>query len=351
MPEESFERLLIIRFSSFGDVAQAAGIPLAFRSVFPKAKVDWLVRSEFADLLEGHPALAQVIRFERAQGLSGLIRLAWRLAQPDSYSHVYDANSNLRSHLIMFIFRIRSLGRGVRFLTRPKYRFKRWLFFKLRLPVFPTPYRGAESFIWPLRKWAIQPLSFSQPILKSSRELPIDIALEIGRLPRPLIALAPSAAWPMKRWPIAHWRWLIEDLDFAGIVLFGGREDVFLEDLVAEAPLRVLNLAGRLSLGESQRVLAEADLVIANDTGLLHLADQMERPALALIGPTAFGYPSHRTSRTLEIDLWCKPCTKDGRGRCRNDLYQRCLVDLRPETVAQVAREVLRAPATRGEYS
>jgi len=92
---------------------------------------------------------------------------------------------------------------------------------------------------------------------------------------------------------------------------------------------------------QSAVVINLSDLIIANDTGLLHVADQMAKPTIALIGPTAFGYPSHPGSTTLEIELPCKPCSKDGRGRCVNTVYQKCLVELTPERVARVAHEKL----------
>jgi ADP-heptose:LPS heptosyltransferase len=145
----------------------------------------------------------------------------------------------------------------------------------------------------------------------------------------------------MKRWPLDHWRELIRLLPECGFVLLGGPEDSFLGALAEVAPDRTLNLAGQLSLAESSALLRHVDLVIANDTGLMHVADQMEVPTLALIGPTAFGYPSHTSSRTLEVDLPCKPCSKDGRGKCVNSLYQRCMIEITPESVATAAKELI----------
>ena len=145
----------------------------------------------------------------------------------------------------------------------------------------------------------------------------------------------------MKRWPIQHWKRLIEILGEFKFVVLGGPEDQFCSELERTAPDRVKSLAGRLNLAASSACLEFARLAISSDTGLLHVADQLGRPVLALIGPTAFGYPSHPSSETLEIELPCKPCSKDGRGRCVNTLYQRCLVELTPEIVAARARKHL----------
>lgn len=339
-------RLLIIRFSSFGDIVQALAAPAAFRRAFPHAKVDWLVREDFRGLIEPHPLVSRTIVFERKAGLLGLISLAWRLSG-DGYTHVYDAHNNLRSSFVMMTFRTRRwlrFFRGPRLLRRPKDRIKRFLFFKLGLPTIPQPFRGSESFLLPFRRWNIDPAMPEAPQFYTNASLPGEVSTSISSLSSPRIALAPSAAWEMKRWPIAHWKTLIALWKEARFVLMGGPGDQFLEEIRAVAPERVINTAGRLSLAQSASLLKECDLLIANDTGMLHVADQMGRPTLALIGPTAFGYPSHRNSVTVEVDsraLSCKPCSKDGRGKCVNSVYQRCLVEITPETVLDTALALL----------
>lgn len=344
-------RLLIIRFSSFGDIVQAIGVPTAYKARFPGAKVDWLVREDFAGLLTPHPAIDHVERFSRHQGFWGLLRTAWRLSG-QRYTHLYDAHSNLRSLFVVWTFCLHNLlhllqGQPrIRISRRPKQRLRRWLFFKFRLPVLPRPFRGADSYHRPLLRWKLEPRAPDGAQFFINTELPpaIQTVCHEARGRGPVIALAPSAAWKMKRWPIAHWRSLLHLMPEGQFLLLGGPEDHFLKDLEQVDPDRVRNFAGQLTLAQSSSLLKQVDLVIANDTGLLHVADQMARPTIALIGPTAFGYPSHSTSRTLEIELSCKPCSKDGRGRCENSIYQRCLVELSPERVAAVARELLKVP-------
>jgi ADP-heptose:LPS heptosyltransferase len=346
-PIAGVARLLIIRFSSFGDIVQALGVPAAFREHLneqaAEPEVHWLVREDFRGLLVNHPAIERVIAFPRDAGLMGLLKTSWRLAGQD-YTHVYDAHNNLRSHLVSWVFAARGLvGRlqGRRpplFLRRSKDRFRRWLFFRFRLKTLPEPFKGAESFLRPLSPWGIPLTMPKAPLFVSTTELPAAVTDQLKALRRPLVALAPSAAWEMKRWPISHWRELMRLLPGVSFALLGGPDDHFLKDLESAAPERTINLAGRLSLAQSAALIREADLTIANDTGLLHVADQMGRPTLALIGPTAFGYTSQPNSTVLEIKLPCKPCSKDGRGGCVNSLYQRCLVELSPQRVADAAQ-------------
>ncbi|MES2963228.1 MAG: glycosyltransferase family 9 protein [Bdellovibrionota bacterium] len=330
--------LLIIRFSSFGDIIHGIGVPMAFKERFPDARVDWIVRSDLKGLVENHPAIDRVIAFDRREGWRGLLRQAWRLAKSD-YTHVYDAHSNVRSFFVRLVFLL--AGSKASVVVRSKERFQRWRLFRFKKSSMPKPYRSADSFHRPLAKWGLAPVVPSGPQYFPRTSLPNDVESALLSLPKPYVALAPSAAWEMKRWPIEHWISLMNGLPHASFLLLGGPEDEFLTELALAVPGRTLNLAGRLSLVQSATLLHSCALTIANDTGMMHVADQMERPTIALIGPTAFGYPSHSKSRALEIELWCKPCSKDGRGRCVNDLYKRCLVDLRPERVIAVAREVL----------
>ncbi len=340
----SSPRLLIIRFSSYGDIFHAVSVPEAYLKAYPLGKVDWLVREDFAHLLEGQTAISKVISYSRQSGLSGLFRLARNLSQ-SGYTHVYDAHSNVRSHFFTLFFSIFAfVGKRPLFIRRSKERLRRILLFKFHLKTLPQPYRAAESFHRPLKPWGIDAKVGEGPRYQARAPLPADVLnLLKGHGDQPLIALAPSAAWEMKRWPVGHWVKLIEGMPECRFVVLGGPTDAFTERLQVND--RVINLSGKLTLSETPSVLALSDLVIANDTGVLHASDQMARPTIALIGPTAFGYPSHATSQTLEVELPCKPCSKDGRGGCSNSIYQRCLVDITPERVIARSRAMLKAKA------
>ena len=145
----------------------------------------------------------------------------------------------------------------------------------------------------------------------------------------------------MKRWPVSHWKELIKRLDGFKIMLLGGASDSFCDELATVDPARVTNTAGKLSLVESCQLISRARLVIAADTGLIHVADILGVPGIMLMGPTAFGFPSGESIKVMETVLDCRPCTKDGRGRCSQNVWQKCMVDIAPEQVADVAKNML----------
>ncbi len=335
-------RLLLIRFSSFGDIVQAQPAAQAFRSAFSNSVIHWLVRRDFRGLIEFNRNIDQIIAFDRKEGFLNLLHLSWRLGG-EPYTHIYDAHNNVRSTIVMLVILMRRLINVSEMpwpsvTRRSKDRIRRLLFFKLKVrSALQMPFRGVESFLRPMKKWSLSMAVPTAPQFFISNEESAKI-LQIVDNYRPDIALVPSAAWEMKRWPVANWQKLIELLPDYSFALLGGPEDSFCNDLAAIAPGRVRNFAGQLSLQGSSALLQLSRIVVSGDTGLLHVADQLGKPTLALIGPTAFGYPAQATSETLEVSMPCKPCSKDGRGTCSNPIYQKCMLAITPELVAERVR-------------
>ena len=146
----------------------------------------------------------------------------------------------------------------------------------------------------------------------------------------------------MKRWPLLNFKNLIMLLPQFNFLVLGGPEDIFCKELEELAPRRVKNLAGELSLVESMAIVKESQLVISADTGIIHVADILEVQGISLIGPTAFGFPTGKHIKVLETELTCRPCSKDGRGYCSQEVYQKCMVDISPDLVAQNIVNILK---------
>lgn len=332
-------KVLIIRFSSFGDIVQCSSVVELIRQRYPESRIDWVTRSDFDYLVKLNHGLEQVWSFNKKTGMKGLWQLGLKL-RAEKYDHVYDAHNNLRSKMLSFILRSR-LGHRPEWLTRSKDRLKRIFLFNFRINYFPKPFKGIQSYQMPLVKWGI--LSNQNEKLVSW-----DFSVHAREKVAPFLknkntlVLVPSAAWEMKRWPLPMWKKLIALLPQYHFVVLGGKEDLFCEELKTIAPERVQNMAGKLSLVESCALIEQAELVISADTGLLHVADVLGVKAISLMGPTAFGFTSGRQIVTMEVDLPCRPCSKDGRGNCSQATYQRCMVEITPEKVADEARKLLR---------
>ena len=315
--------------SSFGDIVQCLGVAQALKNKFPGCLLHWVVRSDYYDLVSSCKWIDHIHKIDRQDGIQGLIKLIGELRQ-QNFTHIYDAHNNLRSLLICWFVKTANL------IRRPKQRIYRWLLFCWRINLFDKPFKAQISYLKPLQKWQINQFGTSDYLVFTGfPETPLK--------KNSYVTLVPSAAWPVKRWPLKYWQQLINLCPQTDFAILGGPDDAFCSELRAvNQKQMVVNFAGKLSLIQSCQILSQSQLVISNETGFSHVADVLKKPLVVLIGPTAFGYPIEDTSKVLEVDLYCKPCSKDGHNRCRNKVYQKCLLDLSPEMVALKVKGMLK---------
>lgn len=142
------------------------------------------------------------------------------------------------------------------------------------------------------------------------------LAVDLGR---PLIAFAPGAEFgSAKRWPPAYYgalaRQVVRALPGAQIALMGSPNDhdtcKQVQACAGQAGSGMLNLSGQTSLDDAITLLAQATAVVANDSGLLHVASALNRPVVALYGSTDPDYapPLSDLARTVSLRLPCAPC-------------------------------------------
>lgn len=337
-------KFLIIRFSAFGDVVQTLSVPAAIKKAYPDARIHWITRKDIAPLIKGHPQVDQIWELDRKAGLLGLIRLTLQMRQ-EHFTHIYDAHNNLRSRVIVGILRpLGFIGLGPQFIRRSIRRWKRFLLFRLRVNTFEMPFSGQRDLLEPLAPWGVAKLAPPAPQIFPSEESRQKAREILGAFVG-AVALAPSAAHFLKRWPKEYWKELILLCPQYKFVLLGGPEDAFLEDIRDVAPERVLNLAGKCSLSISAGVITQTEALISNDTWLLHAAEQLGKKTLALMGPAPFGFPSRASTKVMEIQLPCRPCSKHGQGPCVNkEKFHQCLVDITPQQIAIELKLLLSTP-------
>jgi len=341
------KKFLIIRFSSIGDIIQCMTVVDGIKNHFPDAEIHWIARKDMSSFLAMDDRITKIWDFDRKAGFKGLWNQAQELKK-ENFDYIYDAHSNIRSIVLKTALIPRWkrwFGVGPKYSLRSKDRIKRILLFKFRIDKFPMPFRGMLSFRKPLQKWGINDFSIKKKDWYFPAELKHKIDDNILKFKDQdklkLITLVPSAAWPMKRWPVGHWQKLVLQLPDYNFIILAGPDDLFCKEIEDIAPDRVLNLMGKTNLLESCYLVQQSKLVISGDTGFLHAADKFGIKALSLMGPTAFGFTSGEHIKTLEVDMKCRPCTKDGSGKCSQDVYQKCMVDIQPEWVAKEALEII----------
>jgi ADP-heptose:LPS heptosyltransferase len=322
-------KILIIRFSSIGDLTQSLSLPSFIKSYVPEAEIHFVTRKDLAELVAHHPQVHKLWTLNRKEGFSGLWKLISELRK-ENFTHVYDAHNNLRS------FFIRTFVPASNKLVRPMMRWKRFLLLSFKINKFEMPFSGQRDLIKPLEKWGF---TFNLPA-PPQLFLSDQIHRVIG-LPSRYVVLAPSAAYELKRWPLDYWNELIQKNPDLQFVVLAGPEDTFTEKLNQNK--NVINLTGKTDLMQSALVLKNSICAICNDTGLLHFAEQLGKPAIALMGPAPFGFPSREKTKILERKLSCRPCSKHGQGPCVNPEFQACLRGISADEVNQHLTQILSA--------
>jgi ADP-heptose:LPS heptosyltransferase len=339
-------KVLLIRFSSFGDVTQCLSVPTRLKELGNDTQIHWVIREDLAQIVENHPHVDRVWTLDRNQGFKGLLKLVGQL-RAERFTHIYDAHNNLRSHVISLLLRppwtMSRIFNPPDFVRKSQKRILRFLLFRLRKNFFEQPFSGQRDLLEPLAIWGLGKNLPPPPQLllsKNSIERANNLLANWPPAQQGYVVLASSAAYELKRWPIDYWKKLVALEIQTSFVLLGGSDDLFLEEIRKTAPERVLNLAGKASLTESAAVILKARALVANDTGLLHVGEQLGKPTIALMGPAPFGFPSRNTTVILERSLDCRPCSKHGQGPCINPEFQKCLRSISAEEVQVALRKL-----------
>lgn len=331
-------KILILKPSSLGDVVQALPVLRLLKRRFPKGQIHWWIDRGLAPLLENDPDLTGVIPFDRRQfhTLRGWSH-TWqsiRAMRANRFDWVIDLQGLARSAVVAWLakgaFSIgvntnRECARGFydRTINRPSANSHAvdWYLAALRamdVPVdlnfdwLPQQASQAEAFV---KKW---PQDGSR-----------------------WIAIAPGARWENKRWPVEHFaetiRRLLSQDTRLSVAILGSRDDMARGAALASVDAaRCLDLTGQTTLPEMIEWLRRSDVLISNDTGTMHVAAALQKPVVALFGPTdsAQTGPYGQQQQALRIDLPCAPCMK---GRCSYELPLECLRGITPSRVAAEA--------------
>jgi heptosyltransferase-2 len=341
-----YQNILIVRFSSIGDIIQCMSVLPGLKIANPKAVVHWIVRSDMATILEANPYIDRIHIFKKEKGLIGLIRFVINLRRL-KFDLIYDAHKNIRSAIVRTILTplpLRILGFAPKLVVRNKIRFRRFLFFKLGIrSAIKMPFKSFASFKKPLEKInALANLVENTPWRFSAQTIAKTTSLTAKFASKKWICLVPSAAHELKKWPVSYFQALIRQLPEANFVIIGGPNDTFCEEIAATAPEQTINLAGQTNLMESFHIVYSATAIVSGDTGFMHAADLFRKPTIALIGPSAFGFPSNPEVVVQRSDLKCMPCSKDGSGKCKAKTRKQCMLDINPKTVAKILERITR---------
>lgn len=332
-------RVLIIKPSAIGDVVHTLPVLNLVRKRWPAAHVAWLVTPACAGLLDGHPQLDEVIRFER-----GRFAVGWR--SPAAAAALFRFARELRDRKfdlvidLQGLFRSGWLARRTRAPVRVGFANAREfapIFYTHRVPVGNVEQHAVDRYLTLAEALGCgrEPVEFKFATDDADRAAVSEL---LGGGDAPYAVLMPGTNWATKRWPVEHFAATVRPLrDRFGLrtVIAGGPGDRALAARIPDS----LDLTGRTTLRQLVALLERAAVVIANDSGPMHIAAALGRPLVTPYGPTSpvRTGPYRRMDAVIRLDIPCSPCFSR---RCS---HQSCLRWLTPDAVLREAARQLRA--------
>jgi lipopolysaccharide heptosyltransferase II len=333
---QQFRKILVIKLRAIGDVILATPVLENLQQAFPQAQIDFLTEKPCAPIVEGHPAVHEVLVLDRQQ--KGASRALVQQVRQRHYDAVFDLFGNPRSAVL-------TLLSGAP--TRIGFRFRgRKHAYNLKVEPRGDRVHEVEFNLDELRALQI-------PIVSRKLHVAVDSASEnfAGQFGqennlenRLVIGLNASGGWYTKRWPLENFAQLGDrlhrELNAVVLLLWGPRE---LEEVrtIAQMMQAPSLLAPSTNLKQLAALMSRLTLLVSNDSGPLHLAAAMGTRVVGIYGPTRPDLQGpwgdgHET--VVKTDLPCLGCN----GVTCKIVTHDCMKQLEVAVVWQAVQRVLK---------
>lgn len=314
-------KILVIRFSSMGDIIYTTPVVRCIKKQVPGAEVHFLTKPAYQYIYDNNPYVDKLLLLQDS------LSLTVKQIKAERYDYIIDLHSNLRTAII-------KLRTGIKSSTFNKQRLSKWLSLKFKLKLVKpvhlvdrylktVEFIGVKNDGAPIDYYIKQQHSLTQLLPSSHQKF---VAFIIG------------AAHFTKRMPNNQVIEICNNINLP-IVLLGGA-DVKENSLVianAVGP-KIYNACGVTSLDESVYIVSQAQSIVGFDTGLTHIAEAFNKPIASVWGstvPELLGVQPYMVKQSLVagVELPCRPCSKFGRSNCPLGHFK-CMKDIDGQTIA-----------------
>lgn len=325
-------KVLIIRFSSIGDIVLTTPVIRCLKKQVPGITLHYLTKDAFATIVESNPYADKVIRLSHSWEL-----MMHELAE-EEYDFVIDLHNNIRSLRVKRQLDVRSS-------TFNKLNIRKWIYVNFKINMMPDVHivdrylDAAESF--GIRNDG-EGLDYFIPEHDKITEEDLPVSHHAG-----YIGIAIGAAHATKKLPVDKLRELCMLINHP-IVLLGGKEDFeAANEIAGHDPVKIYNACGKFTLNESADIVRRSKMMITHDTGLMHIAAAFRKPIISVWGNTvpSFGMTPYygnfhfRDQRFQVNKLPCRPCSKIGYEKCPRGHFK-CMRQIDLEEIARTVKSL-----------
>lgn len=343
--DSKFKTIVICKYKGMGSIVQATPLLQAIRHAHPTSKLVFVSAKENKAILEQINGIDEIITLNDKNFISLLLNVIpfwWQLFRLRAEVYVdLEVYSNFSSLMTIFSLAKNRLGF---YIMSKHYRmgnYTHMMYYNRRSPI-------AETYMQLARLMRCPKTDFGLDRLERAPAENFD--LEKWGLSKPYLLINPNASDLRieRRWPASYFTQLIPLIQQAypdhkiGLVGSPGEAD-YVNSICA--PLsditQVKVLAGKSNIAELLSLIEQADLMVTNDTGPMHVAFAKETPTVALFGP---GIPSqYGLAKNVWIvyeNLYCSPCIYEFvEAPCRGNNV--CMQSMTPMKVFKAVQEAL----------
>ncbi|MBA2746900.1 MAG: glycosyltransferase family 9 protein [Flavisolibacter sp.] len=308
-------KFLIIRFSSIGDIVLTTPVVRCLKKQLPDCSIHYLIKPQFRAVMEHNPYIDHLhfLQNDWEQMIQEL--------KAEGFDQVIDLHHNLRTLRIKKALQLPSVSFN-------KLNVEKFIFTSLKWNVMPKGVHIIDRYME-----TVAPLGIYNDgegmdyFIPASEEVPLkDIPAShaFG-----FIAIVIGASFYTKKLPVYQLQELCRKINYP-VILLGAKEEFNEGEAISNVDnIKIYNACGKFSLNESADLVRKSKLVIAHDTGLMHIAAALKKPVIAVWGSTtpSFGMVPYYGEKYLlnharpydDVQvhkLWCRPCTKMGRHQC-----------------------------------
>lgn len=312
-------KILIIRFSSIGDIVLTTPVVRCVKKQIPNAEVHFITKDAFKDTLINNPYIDKLITFKKD------ISEVLKSLKGENYNFIIDLHHNLRSLKL-------KLALGKKAYSFNKLNIEKFLAVNLKsksaLPPVHIVYRYFET----VKELGVRSDGNGLDYFINKND-EFKIEEKFTKLTsQNFIALVAGGSYFTKQIPLNK---LIEICSNTSkqFILLGGKNEKLIGDALEKACVNVINACGELSLNQSAYVIKMSEAVVTSDTGLMHIASAFGKRIISIWGNTIpeFGmspYLPNMSNLILEVkDLNCRPCSKLGYKNCPKKHFK-CMNDI-----------------------